>query len=115
MNPEIEKIKDGVLSTIKGYWREAYDNAPPLAKEYYRINFAASGYILCTMNKDSVPSELEKELYDIYHRLDDESWRYIISMTSGPSKLGLGGIWRRIRLREGKPFPPPKKEVKKEG
>lgn len=108
MNPEIEKIKDDVLATVKGYWREAYENAPKLAKEYYRINFAVSGFVLATLDENSIPAQLHHELYDIYHRMDDESWRYIISKTSGPGKLGLGGIWRKIRLREGKPFPPPK-------
>lgn len=109
MNPEIEKIKDDVLATVKGYWREAYENAPKLAKEYYRINFAVSGYVLATLDENSIPAKLHDELCDIYLRMDDESWRYIISKTSIPSQLGLGRIWKSIRLREGKPFPPPKK------
>lgn len=108
MNQKIEQLKDNVLSEVKGYWKEVYEEAPALAKEYYRTNFAVSGCILSTLDKDGVDKELYLDLEKIYHRLDDESWRYILSKTSGPSRLGLGRIWRGIREREGKPFPPPK-------
>lgn len=108
MNQNVEQLKDNILSKVKGYWREVYDGAPALAKEYYRTNFAISSVVLATCDAGSIPAKLHEELYDIYHRLDDESWRYILSKTSEPSRLGLGRIWRGIREREGKPFPPPK-------
>ena len=109
MNKDIERTKDEILANIGGYWKEVYNKAPTeIAKEYYRTNFAISSVVLATCDAGSIPAKLHEELYDIYHRLDDESWRYILSKTSGPSRLGLGRIWRGIREREGKPFPPPK-------
>lgn len=99
---DIEKLKDEVVNSITGYWKDVYDNAPEGAKEYYRVTFAISKGVLEDMDSEKIPEALESELYDIYHKMDDDCWKYILSKTSGPSKLGLGRIWKRIRAREGK-------------
>jgi len=72
------------------------------------VNFAITRGVLSAMDDQNIPLELEKQLCDIYHTMDDECWRYILSMTSGPSKLGLGKIWKSIRIKQGKNFPPDK-------
>lgn len=97
---DIEQLKTKVLEGIKGYWKEVYDAAPEGAKEYYRVNFALSSLALSDGGMDNVPQQLHDELYDIYHKMDDECWRYILDKTSGPSKLGLGQIWKKIRASQ---------------
>jgi len=39
---------------------------------------------------------------EILNTMDDACWRYILSNESGPSKLGLGKIWKKIRAKQGK-------------
>lgn len=93
--------KSIVESLPKGsYWREAYENAPALAKEYYEVNFALTPLILADNADQKTVEELEDKLEAIYEKLDDESWRYILDKTSGPSKLGLGKIWKSIRAEQ---------------
>jgi len=109
-----EKLKEEVVNSVTGYWKDVYNNAPEGAKEYYRVNFAITRGVLSAMDDSNIPVELEKELYNIYHTMDDACWRYVLSMTSGPSKLGLGKIWKSIRIKQGKPFHPPVENTSKE-
>ena len=83
------------------YWREAYDNAPALAKEYYDVNFKLSAMLLADDANQKAVEDLEDKLEAIYEKLDDESWRYIIDKTSGPGKVGLGSIWESIKAERG--------------
>lgn len=85
------------------YWREAYEEAPELAKEYYLVNFAISGVALSDKGLESEAfEEIYADLCEAYYKMDDESWRYVLAQTSGPSKLGLGRIWMSIKAKRDK-------------
>lgn len=95
-NMNTDKLKEEAFQYFieNPYWKETYENAPELAKEYYRTTFAISVPAIGNGGMSNVPYELTTELDTIYDRLDKDAWKYILNHTSGPSKLGLGRIMK---------------------
>lgn len=69
------KIEEAVAEFVKNpYWKGIYDNAPPLAKQYYGIVFANS-------EGKVDENEAKEETLAMYKAFGDADWDYVIANT----------------------------------
>ena len=93
MTKELQELEDKGMDVFmsKSQWKERYDNAPEMAKSYYRLMFAMT--LLGTVAKDgqvdmaSIGADEERDR--IYHTMDDSSWNYILANAGHAEALGL--------------------------
>ena len=81
-------MEDAIAQFLKNpYWKDLYDKAPALCKEFYRYHFAHS------------LKAVEKKVYEdavigLYKKFSPEDWEYLISNTQ--SSMGKWG-YRQAR------------------
>ena len=87
-------------------WKRRFEDAPPLAKDYYRIMWAmsvkgiASGDGECDMAALGMDAERDR----IYTTMDDEAWMYVLRNAYHAEALGLAIVRKHMQGQIGKRF-----------
>ena len=87
-------------------WKRRFDDAPPLAKDYYRLMWAmsvkgiASGDGECDMTALGADAERDR----IYTTMDDEAWTYVLRNAYYAEALGLAIVRKHMQGQIGKRF-----------
>jgi hypothetical protein len=87
-------------------WKRRFEEAPPLAKDYYRLMWAMSIKGIASGNGkcDMAALGAEEERDRIYTIMDDEAWTYVLRNAGHAEALGLAIVRKHMQGQIGKRF-----------